>query len=346
MSRHSYVRGLRRGLFGVAFPLVALVSARLAVAKDMTSSDPAWDSTAETQWVTPFEKVSIPSTADGTAQNAYIYKATGAQPMPLVISLHTWSGDYTQTDPIAALAQKENWNYIHPDFRGPNATPASCASKLALQDVEDAISYAIANMPVDKANIFVVGTSGGGHMACAVYLNTRHPVRTTFAWVPITDIEAWFYQSQARKNKYAGQILAITQSKGAPNAEDARSRSPMYLPIPEGLHSPIRLFAGIDDGYSGSVPISQSLLFYNRLAAHSGNKEDLVPDSDIIALVGRGKPGPFTAAATIGGRKVLYQRASKLASVTIFQGSHEMVVDYCFGQMKDLAAGGATTPAK
>jgi acetyl esterase/lipase len=308
---------------------MALTAAALA-------AEPAWDSTAKTGWPAPFEKVSIPSTADGAAQPAYVYKATGEQPRPLVVSLHTWSGGYSQVDPLAALVQKKNWNYIHPDFRGPNTTPASCASKLALQDVDDAIAYALANMPVDKENIFVVGTSGGGHMACATYLNTRHPVKMTFAWVPITDLEAWYHQSKERRHKYADHILAVTQSQETLNVEDARARSPMFMPIPADLNAPIRIFAGIDDGYKGSVPITHSLLFYNRLAKFSGG-ENLVSESDIAALAAREKPADPSALPSLGKHKVLYHRASKLASVTIFQGGHEMVVDSCFAQMEELA---------
>ena len=305
------------------------------------AAEPSWDSTVKKGWPPSFEKVSIPCTADGAVQPAYVYKATGEKPRPLVVSLHTWSGGYAQTDPLAPLVQAKNWNYIHPDFRGPNNTPASCASKLAIQDVDDAIAYALANLPVDKDNIFVVGTSGGGHMACASYLHTRHPVKMTFAWVPITDLEAWFHQSKERRSKYADHILAATQSEGTLNVEEARARSPMFMPIPAKLKAPIRIFAGIDDGYKGSVPITHSLLFYNRLAQFAGG-ENLVPESDISALAAREKPGDSPGLPPLGKHEVLYHRASKLASVTIFQGGHEMAVDSCFAQMEELADQPAT----
>jgi acetyl esterase/lipase len=320
----------------------ALLRAGLALAICLTvavpafAAEPTWDSTAKKGWPPSFEKVSIPSTADGATQAAYIYKATGEQPRPLVVSLHTWSGGYAQTDPLAPLVEQKNWNYIHPDFRGPNFTPAACASKLAIQDVDDAIAYALANMPVDKGNIFVVGTSGGGHMACAHYLNTRHPVKMTFAWVPITDLEAWYQESRDRKSNYADHIFAATQSEGTLNVEEARARSPMFMAIPKDLKAPIRIFAGIDDGYTGSVPITHSLLFYNRLAQFAGG-ENLVPDEDVAALAAREKPGDKPNLPPLGKKEVLYHRGSKLASVTIFQGGHEMVVGSCFAQMEELA---------
>jgi len=304
------------------------------------ASDPPWDSTAVYQWPAPFEEVEIPSTLDGTPQKAYIYQTTAGQPMPLVISLHTWSGDYKQRDELSELVQKENWNLIHPDFRGPNRTAQSCGSKFVIQDIDDAIGYAIENMPVDKSHIFVVGVSGGGHAACLSYLTTQYPVNTIFAWASVTDIEAWYYQSRNRKSRYADDIFSVTRSANNQlNVKDARSRSPMWLPLPKDSKSTIHLFAGIHDGYTGSVPISQSLLFYNRLAAAGGDTNALVPESDIIALVARGKltgPDPGTE---IGGRKVFLHKESILASITLFEGTHEMLAPYCMGQMEEIVSG-------
>ncbi|MFA5326348.1 MAG: hypothetical protein WC384_01025 [Prolixibacteraceae bacterium] len=52
--------------------------------------------------------------------NAVFYKTSQTAPQPLVVSLHTWSGDYTQEDPLAKEILLRDWNYIHPDFRGVN----------------------------------------------------------------------------------------------------------------------------------------------------------------------------------------------------------------------------------
>ncbi len=108
-----------------------------------------------------FEQVSITSSMDGTLQKAYVHNASKDN-QPLIVSLHSWSGSYDQIDPLAGLSAKYGFNYIRPDFRGPNNTPQSCASYFALSDIDDAIEYAIEHFRMDENSIYVVGASGGG----------------------------------------------------------------------------------------------------------------------------------------------------------------------------------------
>ena len=63
-------------------------------------TEPAWDNTSKRQWDPAFEKVEIPSTKDGEVQKAFKYKSTNETSQPLIVSLHTWSGYYNQTDPL------------------------------------------------------------------------------------------------------------------------------------------------------------------------------------------------------------------------------------------------------
>lgn len=67
----------------------------------------------------------------------------------MVVSLHTWSGNYEQKDELAIQCIEKDYNYIHPDFRGPNNTFKACGSKYVIQGIEDAISFAIQNGNVD-----------------------------------------------------------------------------------------------------------------------------------------------------------------------------------------------------
>lgn len=62
---------------------------------------------------------------------------------PLIVSLHTWSGNYEQEDLLIKEIIKRDYNYIHPDFRGPNKTYEACGSEFVIQDIEDAIAFAI-----------------------------------------------------------------------------------------------------------------------------------------------------------------------------------------------------------
>jgi len=319
--------------------IVIVFSGSIAHAKP--DPEPQWDPTASGDWPAPFEKIEIPASSDGTAQPAYGFRSTSRKPMPLVVSLHTWGGSYSQRDPLAAPVQAKNWNYIHPHFRGANRTPEACGSPEAVQDIDDAISHALQHFPVDRSLVFVVGVSGGGHAACLNYLATQHRIATTFAWVPITNLEAWYHESRSRRNRYAADILAATQSVGGTlNVGEARRRSPLYAPLPSGKASPIRLFAGINDGYIGSVPVSHSLLFYNRLAQAWGTPGDPVADTDLVALLARGRPAGAGPDRKIGSKEVLYHKAFPLASVTIFQGAHEMLVEYCLEAMEKIVANG------
>ena len=72
--------------------------------KDSSVSVSRWDDANAARWDADFKVVDIPSKTGGDPQKAYIYKASEAK-RPLIVSLHTWSGDYRQADPLAAEAK-------------------------------------------------------------------------------------------------------------------------------------------------------------------------------------------------------------------------------------------------
>lgn len=76
------------------------------------------ETTSKNGWSEEFDVVEIASHSDGYVHKAYFYPSKSKTPKPLVVSLHTWSGDYRQSDPIANLSLAKDLNYIHPDFRG------------------------------------------------------------------------------------------------------------------------------------------------------------------------------------------------------------------------------------
>ena len=77
-----------------------------------------------------FEIVGIKSPIDGVFQKAYFYKTKSNFPQPLIVSLHTWSYNYTQFDSINEQSAEKDYNYIHPDFRGANNSKNACCSEL------------------------------------------------------------------------------------------------------------------------------------------------------------------------------------------------------------------------
>ena len=58
------------------------------------------------------------SSADGTEQPAIFYAPPCEGPVPLLVALHTWAGNYRQeyhTECAEACIEK-GWAYIHPDL--------------------------------------------------------------------------------------------------------------------------------------------------------------------------------------------------------------------------------------
>lgn len=224
--------------------------------------------TIEESWSNDFELVEIKSAIDNHIQKAYFYRSTAAGPAPLIVSLHTWSGDYTQSDTLSWLCRAKGLNYIHPDFRGINNTKNACCSDLAINDIDESITYAIENANVDTSRIYVVGTSGGGYATLSTFMKSKQRIRKFSAWVPISDLVAWYHESSIRQNKYAGDILNCTESKDSMlNMSVARQKSPIYWDAPENKlnYSELHIYTGIYDGIQGSVPITQSINFYNKL---------------------------------------------------------------------------------
>ena len=289
-------------------------------------------------WSNHFKLVKINSTNDKTIQNAYFLSTVVKK--PLLVSLHNWSGDFTQKDPLAVLALKYNWNYIHPDFRGANDNEQSCLSDFVITDIDDAIQYAIDNSNVDIKNIFIVGASGSGYVTLGAYLRTRHKIKRFISWVPISDLTAWYYQSIAIGNiKYAKNILNCTGSKSnIMNKEELERRSPLYWDIPSTINGSIDIYAGINDGHfgGGSVPISHSILFFNHLLSAWDLKENYITSETISKLLTRAYDNS-SSENKIQSRSVIYKNTTESATLTIFDGGHEMLPEYTFDKLIKLS---------
>jgi len=306
-----------------------------ALKKPFANTFTLFDDSRQTKWDTDFKVVELKSTLDNSLQKAYFYKSKSAAPKPLVISLHTWSGNYEQKDELAALSKNKDLNYIHPDFRGVNWTKDACCSDLALGDIDDAIDYAIKNSNVDLSRIYVIGVSGGGYATLATFMKSRHLIRRFSAWVPISDLPAWYAQSKIMGTKYADNILACTSSKDSLNIEIAIKKSPIYwkTPIEKLNTSELQIYAGVYDGIQGSVPITHSINFYNKLLKDQplADSLDYVNDAEKLKLLEfRKELGNF---GSIGDRKVFLKKKSGNLSLTLFEGNHEMLADYAFNEL-------------
>ena len=121
-------------------------------------------------------EISITSSLDGEKQKSLMFDAGGDEARPLLVGLHTWSSSYNSTGSglkYASWCITNNWHFVHPHFRGPNNSPKAMGSTFAIQDVIDAVEHMKKTVKVDADRIYLIGVSGGGHMA--MQMAAHHP---------------------------------------------------------------------------------------------------------------------------------------------------------------------------
>jgi hypothetical protein len=84
----------------------------------------------------------------------------------------------------------------------------------------------------------------------------------------------------------------------------------------------------VHDGYTGSVPISHSVLFYNKIAKalYPARKNVLVSDAVLISILTKRCNPDADTSMYIGDRRVYLQKRLPKLSLTLFEGGHEMIV--------------------
>jgi pimeloyl-ACP methyl ester carboxylesterase len=208
----------------------------------------------------------LPSSLDDTLQPSLFEPANGVEPQPLLVGLHTWSADrFNQESKLLPLAQQYNWHLLLPEFRGPNLVTnphvrEAAGSVLAKQDVLDVIAYIQSQHEVSE--IFLLGGSGGGHMALQLAAYSPQTWSAVSAWCPITDLALWHRQNTG----YAHHIAACCGGEPGISPEiDAEFET----------RSPISQLAALAQGtisihhgkHDITVPFGHTLELYNRLLA-------------------------------------------------------------------------------
>ncbi len=205
------------------------------------------------------QELLIRSTLDGSMQPSLFYKSNSTEKRPLLVGLHTWSFNrFNQIENMLPLAEKYDFNLLLPEFRGNNTMgnkncTYACGSDYAKQDIKDAIDYVIANENADKDNVFLLGLSGGGHMALLMAGMCPEYFKAIGAYVPITDLSKWVEYSQT----YRPHVLACCSD----SEEEMQKRSPISY-IDTISKANLKIFHGKCDGV---VPVMQSISFYNEL---------------------------------------------------------------------------------
>ncbi|GAB4157907.1 MAG: hypothetical protein Tsb009_35080 [Planctomycetaceae bacterium] len=280
--------------------------------------------------------IRVTSSLDKTAQPSMFWAPDSAKSKatPLLVFLHSWSGDYRQNNSKWFLAaRKQGWMFLHPNFRGRNDHPEACGSKKARQDILDAMDWVFENYKVNSSRVYLAGTSGGGHMTMlmAAYFPNRFSAAS--AWVGISDLAEWyrFHTRTGKPGRYARMIIASLNGppgKSEKIDKDYRSRSPIFH-----LHRvgklPLDLNAGVRDGKTGSVPIMHTLNAFNVIARAGKHRTISQQEIDQLWKTGKlTKPRPEDIANDKSyGRKILLRRHAGPARVTIFDGGHEGLVN-------------------
>lgn len=289
----------------------------------------------ESKWE-GFGKDSVVSPLDGYINRFHYNASTSSEKMPLIVSIHQWSGDYLVFNPMSQQAKAKDWNYICPDVRGANNHPKACGSDYLIADIDQTIEWAVEHLPVDTARIYIVGASGGGYNALCHFMKSRYPVKAYSIWVPITDLDRWYYESVSRKNKYAEDIKScICGACPTYNDEKAKARSPLHwaTPVEKLNHTRLYIYAGIHDGYTGSVPIGHSLLFYNKLVDDLGMDHSARVSPDEIIWMLSARSAPYFSRNKIGDRNVLYAKNIGNIALTIFEGGHEILTEQVIDEL-------------
>ena len=268
---------------------------------------------------------------DNSMQKAKCFIAGGNEPRPLLVALHTWSYTYEQDCAnYAKYCLDNNWNFIFPDFRGPNWTPSACGSDAVVSDITDAVAYMKHASIVDETRVYLIGGSGGGH--ASLLMASRRPDLWTAvsAWCAISDIAAWHDQCLERGHGYFEHIRKACggdPSQDASLREEALKRSPLtymggasrvLLDISTGIHD-----GHCFNGRTGSVPVSQSFNAFNALA----NPADRIAPEDVEFITKEQKiPEKFgtpEADPAFAQNPIHFRRQSNLARITIFEGGHD-----------------------
>ncbi len=200
------------------------------------------------------KEIEVKSTLDGSLQPSLLYVPQTEKPVPLVVGMHTWSFDRNNQVPnYLPLCEKQGWALLLPEFRGPNLhTNPLCriaaGSRLARQDVLDAVRLVCENYPIDTANLFLLGCSGGGHAALLAAEDAPELYRAVDVWCPVTNLEKWHrYQSEIGGH-YAAEIEACMGGRPEEVPQEYSSRSPSsqtdalkHIPVSihHGRHDPV-----------------------------------------------------------------------------------------------------------
>jgi predicted esterase len=276
------------------------------------------------------KSVSIKSTADETMQPAIFYDSGSKRSKPLLLVLHSWSADYQQqfSIPYGMWAVRNDWVFIHPDYRGEYTNPDATASEKAIRDILDALEYARRHADIDPNRIYIAGFSGGG-MTTLIMVG-RYPEiwAGAVAWVPVYDLTAWYRTTRESSHDYSEHIANSCGGPPHPGSEaekECLKRSPVsYLKNAAGKGVPVYIGTGIRDPF---VPPSHAIRAFNDLA----DPKDRISEQDIEFISTHQALPPLLSGTYTdplyddADIELVFERKSVDVTLKIFDGKHDVI---------------------
>ncbi len=274
--------------------------------------------------------VAITASSDRAILPGLWYAPDNKKQRPLLIVLHCWNSDYTQTAnmPYAQWALSHDWIFMQPTYRGMRMNGNASHEAYWVRDVLDAVDYARENAAVDPERIYLVGRGGAGMTALALAGKRPDLWAAVVAWAPVYSLTAWYPHTIAFGDRFYRERIRLFCG-GNPLRDSAAARacyecSPeKYLPF---ARDQVQIFLG-HGIHDATVPVTHSIRAFNALASGQRTIADhLIDRLERNTTLPADLTGSFyDSAYTAAGAKLRYCNASRNTVLHLYEGGHDCI---------------------
>ncbi len=262
---------------------------------------------------------------------------------PLLLDLHPWNSDWLELhEPLYRRFAGLDWHVVRPDFGGPVRASGNCCSEQVIQAIDAALAAARAAGVPEQAPLLVLGESGGGMTAACWLAKGAGRPRQVQLWGAVTDLALWQRQMAVSQPGLANEIRQCTGGGAT-----AASRSPVTMDYSDKLPATrVEIFAGIHDGFAGTVPPIHSVNLFRHLSAFLKDDAVALPDPAALDRVLVERTGDGAAnPPLLPGRTVHLRWQAGPVSLTLFEGGHELLPEAVMASFcRDASAGCGAEP--
>ena len=284
------------------------------------------------RWPADVSEVLIPSSYDQTLQPSLYWAPSNHNgPRPVLVVLHGWSDDYLQESSIDywQWCREIGWVYIQPNFRGPNNNAEALGSEAAISDIIDAVEFVCRQNQVDSSNVYLIASSGNGHIALLAASRQPELWKSILVWSPVYDLERLYRDCDDSENAalLKEQMRKACGGQPGKNKEvdfQYRLRSPSIV-LKDAAGVPVEICSAFVDSVSEiPVPVSHSLMAFNALAKAEGQAGMKFTDEQ-ISYMDRNQRLPselieeMSAGPCLSNNNILFQREVGNCRITIFR---------------------------